>query len=94
MSGYQGDLFLSTMNCSSVLKGVLTEGFDGAFPYYIHVLRSNIGTLLSNLSLTRGQNSVYPFFAEVIFCRKVFDVVINNLSKAFNVEVGEFLEIK
>jgi hypothetical protein len=88
------DLFLATLNCNDVLKNVLTDGFDTAFPYYMQMLEENIGTLLGGLSSAYDGKSFYPTFAVVIFCRRALDVVISGVQTAFNGQISEFMDTK
>lgn len=80
----QKDLFLATLDCNSILKNVLTDGFDTAFSYYLHMLEKSYGTLLTDLGKTYEEKSFYPLFAEVIYCRRVFDSVISAVQTAFS----------
>jgi hypothetical protein len=93
-SSIQKDLFMSTLNCSNILKNVLTNGFETAFPYYLHALTGNTGTLLGGLSLARDNNSYYPFFAEVIYTRRALESVIGTVKSAFSSHIGEFMDTK
>lgn len=78
-SSIKKDLFMSSLNCSNILKNVLTDGFEIAFPYYLHTLEDNMGALLGELSSARDNDAYYPFFAEIIYTRRALDSVIGSV---------------
>lgn len=91
MARVNKDRLLASMACTDVMYNALSSGFAKSLPYSIVSVNEIIGSPLSKINYKFAENSVYPFFTEVIYMREALHCIIKDLNAAFVEGIDFFL---